>query len=628
MPVFPTKDEPAKKRPSKSFRACWECKRPRLQNQGLSEVGFREGRAPSPVNTEESPCALHIGDRLNKLEQLFEKFVCRKFSNAELSPPLSRTETLVDSEEHAKPAFGLPKIDNESQNISLIGEGINIRRSLLALLPTQHDADIIFESTNAWMILQNGYKPTRDLYVNQDPQSYALDMSAIAKSHSTIIARTLLHIAICISALPPEFNTSCLQNIWSLEATMQNYVNTVTSLVTSHDSQISTLPGLETLVLLSYYHINTPNLRQAWLVNRRAMNLAYLMGFHRMVLQPKLSTPIEAVETAKFLWRSIIDSDRYLCLHLRLPFIADEYPNPDDKDQPAWHRRELGLLAREIGELDRHITPQSYVQALAIDEKLDNLVKHFPKEFWEVPNVPSTARSPESSMVLERLVVQIWHFEMKIFVHLPFLLRHPQESRFEFSKITALQASRNIIMRWFALRNSNITQACCRLAELGTFIATMTIGLDIIIEMGTKDQSEVKRTRANDFGMLCRVIAEMEKLAKASPREKIAARSALIIKKILTSLDPSRRSAQKARVTLPYFGTIELEYHKPPTKPKFDPDSETLKRMHINNLDPHVPVFSFVQNDLWPNDEDECLNFDITLYDGLEDQDTEGNWIF
>ena len=315
------------------------------------------------------------------------------------------------------------------------------------------------------------------------------------------------------------------------------------------------------------------------------------------------------------------------CLHLRLPFIADEYPCPEDTDTPKWHKRQLGLLARQIGELDREITPQSYVTALAIDEKLDTLMKRMPKEFWDVPNVPSTARSPESSMVLERLIVQIWHFEMKIFVHLPFLLRHPQESRFEFSKLTALQASRNIIMRWFALRNSNITQACCRFAELGTFIATLTIGLDIIIEMGTKDQGEVKRTRANDFAMLCRVIAEMEKLAKGSPREKIAARSALVIKKILTSLDPNRRTAQKARVTLPYFGTIELEYNKPPVRPTFDPDSEFLKKM---NTSQHLPVFSFVQNGLWPNqsESDECLNFNIVLFDGLEDQDTDGNWVF
>jgi hypothetical protein len=482
------------------------------------------------------------------------------------------------------------------------------------------------------MIIQTGYKPSNDLFVNQDPQSYALDMSAIAKSHSTIIARTLLHLAICINTLPPEFNATRLSHIWSLDAAMENYVSTVTSLVISFDDQMSTLPGLETLLLLAIYHMNSANLRQAWLIVRRAMNLAHLMGIHRIIAHPSGPSPIEAVESARHLWGSIIDSDRFLSLHLRLPFALDEYPIPKDADRHVKHRAELGSLCRDIAELDRNVSAQSYVQALALDEKLESLMKHMSKDFWDVPNVPPTARSPESSVVLERLVVQIWHFELKVFVHLPFLLRASQESRYEYSKITALQASRNIVMRWFALRNSNITQACCRFSELAVFIATITIALDILIEMGTKDQKEVQKTRCSDFAMICRVIGELEKLANASPREKIAARSAVVIKKIISSLDPSRR-AQKGRVTLPYFGTIELDFHKPPTRPQFDLDSDTGRKLDINRTDPELPIFSFVSNELWPSPEgedewDRSLNFDIVLFDGMEDKDTEGNWVF
>jgi|TARA_R110002003_G_scaffold357_8_gene19150 hypothetical protein len=481
------------------------------------------------------------------------------------------------------------------------------------------------------MILDGIYKASRDIYVNRDPQSYALDMAAIGRERSIIVARTLLHLAICINSLPPEFDQSRLANMWSLDATMQNYVTTVTTLITSSDELMLTLHGLETLLLLALYHMNSANLRHSWIIIRRGLSLAHLMGFHRIITQPDLSPPIPAVSNAKMIWRSFVDLDRYLGLHLRLPFAADDYPLPTDADAHLAHKSRINGISKQIADLDRDISPQAYASALALDEKLESIMKEMPKDFWEVPNIPSTARSPESFAALERLMVQMWHFEMKVFIHLPYLLRAPKDSRYEYSKVTALQASRNMLMRWFALRNASITQACCRFAEIGVFIAAVTLTLDIVIELGTKEKSEVQKTKGTDFAMICRLIGEMEKLAKASPREKIAARSAVVLKKILCSLDPTRQPAAKARLTIPFFGTIELEFKKLPVRPNFDIESETAKKMNATATGQHLPVFSFVSNALWPpmDEGHDCdLDWDIVLFDGLEDKDTEGNWVF
>ncbi|KAF2193370.1 hypothetical protein K469DRAFT_651726 [Zopfia rhizophila CBS 207.26] len=658
------KDALNKKRACKSIRACWECKKRRVQGNSTleSDITGLTDRS-SQANVEEEPCPIHIGERLSKLELLFEKFVCRKLSNVGATQEVPQNPTLIEGteEKQMKCTFGLPEITSDAQSISSIGDSIlagqhsnwnsapsiktlvdngddrlgpsseTIRRSLVALLPSQQDASVILESTNGWMIFSSTYKPAKVLFVNGDPESYSLDMSAVAQEPSVVVARTLLHLAICIGSLPPSFDISRLSHIWSLDTTMQNYVTTVTTLVTSSDEQVSTLPGLETLMLLAVFHMNNANLRQSWLIIRRALNLAHLMGFHHIISHPSSSSTIEAVDAAKFIWRGLVDADRYLGLHLRLPFAADEYPCPEDASPALVHRSSLCAISREISNINHSITPQSYVQALAVDEKLDSSMKALSKQFWEVPNIPPTARTNESAAVIERLIVQIWHFELKIFLHLPFLLRAPKESKFEFSKITALQAARNVIMRWFALRNAEITQACCRLAELGVFIATVTIALDILIEMGTKEKSEVQRTRGSDFAMVCRVIGEMEKLSKASSREKIAHRSAIILKKILSSVDPSKRTAGKARLTIPYFGTIEVKYHTPPVRPAFDLDSDTGKKLNSHASGSHLPVFSFVSNALWPPAEsswDGQLDFDIVLFDGLEDRDLDGNWVF
>lgn len=481
------------------------------------------------------------------------------------------------------------------------------------------------------MILDSLYRAPRDLYVNRDPQSYALDMQAVARERPIIVARTLLHLAVCIHSLPPEFDPARFSSMWNLDATMQNYVGTVSSQVTSSDEQMMTLHGLETLLLLALFHLNSAALRQSWLVIRRGLNLAHLMGFHRIVTQPDMDPPIPAVSSAKALWRHLVDIDRYLGLHLRLPFGADDYPLAEDADAHLIHRSRINTISRQVAELDREVSPQAYAAALALDEKMESIMKDMPREFWEVPNIPSTARSPESNAALERLMVQMWHFETKIFIHLPYLLRAPTESRYDFSKVTALQASRNVLMRWFALRNASITQACCRFAEIGVFIAAVTLTLDIVIELGTKEKSEVQKAKATDFAMLCRLITEMEQLAKASPREKIAARSAVVLKKILSSLDPSKQPAGKARLTIPFFGTVDLEFKKLPVRPPFDIESDAGKLMNATATAHRLPVFSFVHNSLWPaadTSSDVDFDWDIMLYDGLEDRDTEGNWMF
>ncbi|KAF1956874.1 hypothetical protein CC80DRAFT_561196 [Byssothecium circinans] len=651
----------ARKRPSGCIRACWECKKRKVQatpTGNASDTTFgMENFSPEVVNTT---CPVHIGERLSKLEQLFEKFVCRKPFNVDTSSNETKCQTSTLINEKKSEFVGLPHVHSDTQSIASIGDSVllghtwtsapsirtlvnklemepridTVRHALINLLPSQHDANVIFESSNGWMALGSLYRPRKELFVDQDPETYALDMSAIAQDRNIIIARTLLHLAVCISSLPPDFDTSRLKHIWNLDATMENYVGTVTSLVTSSDEPLLTLPGLETLCLLADYQCYIANFRQAWLIIRRAMSLAHLMGLHRIVEQRQVTPLVEAIESATNTWRSLVDTERWLGLLLRLPFATDDYPIDETAGPQEIHKAHLAAICRPVSEIDREVTPQSYVQALALDEKLESLMRSQEKDFWEVPNVPPTARTSESFAVLERLMVQMWHFKLKIFIHLPYLLRAAKDHRYEYSKVTALQSSRNIMMRWFALRNAGITQACARFGELGVFIAAVTLTLDILIEMATKPKQDVQKSKCNDFVMICRVISELDKLGQASPRERIAARTAVVLKNILSTLDPSKRAVGKTRITIPYFGTIEMDFKKIPVRPAFDLDSDTAKKLHYAGTGQHPPVFSFSNNALWPpsTENNGCgeydMDFEVVLFDGLQDMDVEGNWVF
>ncbi|KAF2203591.1 hypothetical protein GQ43DRAFT_411348 [Delitschia confertaspora ATCC 74209] len=673
MEALPAMNDLHGKRPCKGICTYWDCKRRKIQSNPSSDAETKSlgGLTPSSSHVTETDevyhCPLNIKEKFSKLELLFERFACRKWTTSSVMSDSTQDTAVTEStdEKKSKFAFGFPELASEAQSSSsnwdfplagyhtqwsaspfirtLVNNTDNgrasnsdyIRRLLCDLLPSQEDANIIFFSSHGWTILSSGYKPSKELFVNQDPNSVCLDLSAVAKEHVVVIARTLLHLSICIGTLPPEFDASRLPTISSLEATMQTYVSTVTDLVLSSDEQMSTLPGLETLLLLVHYQCSTSHHRQAWLTVRRALNLAHLMGLHRIVAQPSTAPTSEVIEGAKFVWRQLVDLDRFLSLHLRLPFASDSYPYFSNFHPTLTHRCHLSAISKEISSLEKPVSASTYASALAIDEKLDGLMKSLSQTFWTIPVINPSQQNPEQAEALQRLCVQIWHFELKILLHLPFLLRAAHEPRYEYSKVSALQAARNVVLRWFALRKSSATQVCSRVAELPVFIAAATITLDILAEMGTKDRAEVQRSRGSDFVMVCRIVGEMEKLARGSAREIMARRSVNVLKRLLCCLDERRFRGEVVQVTMPYFGTVELTPNAPPRKPGESAVPSVDLGNGASGEGARLPVFSFVSNGLLPGEggeewgeEDDGVEFEVTLFEGLEDRDVDGNWVF
>jgi hypothetical protein len=72
---------------------------------------------------QNNTCAVHIGERLCKLEQLFERFVCRKTSIVGLPTEVPGSPTLVGSSDKES-NNGIPKIPGDAQSVSTIGDGI------------------------------------------------------------------------------------------------------------------------------------------------------------------------------------------------------------------------------------------------------------------------------------------------------------------------------------------------------------------------------------------------------------------------------------------------------------------------------------------------------------------------
>jgi hypothetical protein len=162
--------------------------------------------------------------------------------------------------------------------------------------------NIICAETSCWLLLHALNKHTADVFDPTNKMSETFNINEVSKSHPTIIAKTLLYLAVCMQQLPGDFDISRLE-MGSIDARMDKYMSTVQSLITSDDELVSTIEGLECLTLQGAYHINGGNPRRAWLTFRRALNVAQLMGIHKRS---------DTRPGGRQMWYQIVQADRYL----------------------------------------------------------------------------------------------------------------------------------------------------------------------------------------------------------------------------------------------------------------------------------------------------------------------------
>lgn len=174
--------------------------------------------------------------------------------------------------------------------------------------------EVIFQESSCSLLAYALNHCCADIF---DPTNNGMDLSTtfrvaeVSKQHPTLIAKTLLHIAISMQQLPRHFDPSRL-GIKSIEARIDKLISTVQSLITSDDELVGTVEGLRCLVLQGVFHINQGNPRRAWLTFRRALNVCKLKRQNLRsysVMSPTIS--LSCLEKAQLIRASSVIS--YFC---------------------------------------------------------------------------------------------------------------------------------------------------------------------------------------------------------------------------------------------------------------------------------------------------------------------------
>jgi hypothetical protein len=174
------------------------------------------------------------------------------------------------------------------------------------------------------------------------------------------------------------------------------------------------------------------------------------------------------------------------------------------------------------------------------------------KSWWEIPSLDIVEWSPAVSALFNRLLAQIYFFQLKSLLHLPFLPRAVGDSRYEYSRFTCLNTSREVIFRHLAFRKARNMHLKCPVLDFSAFLIAIILILD---QLGSRS-SEIETPQDNQWKVrIDRYIKEVIsslKTVSCSGREPVARQSVEVLKNLL-ALNTTSRSL---RLTISYSGII------------------------------------------------------------------------
>ncbi|CAG7951420.1 unnamed protein product [Penicillium nalgiovense] len=591
-----------RKKIRKGTRSCWQCKHRKVRcifasdsDQNCKEclargLPCRSQELPEPENPRESDRA-YVNERMARMENLLEKLLIRvdggSYQQHDLKSPIDTAETSPESNPPTvTPASDnapvLSLFDNESLGFkraetvepdftpygTINRDWGKLRRDLIALIPTQKTLKIISEASSSWWLMRV------QLFEDYDKSLLSFSEGELSTSHPTVVGKAILWIALCLQQLPSEFDLSSLDLPCLPWVLVEECITRVSTLVCSDDSIVSCIDGLECLVLQGLLFSNDGKIRSAWLSNRRAANIAQLIGFHRA--EPAPSESAEFQHRATFIWRHILMTDRHLSLILGVHgaisnTAIDLYQsNPSDpQDLPVHNASVLNPLARIAGSIiERNQTFTEVTPAMMqMTQSIDLQLQAFnPPPLASPDNVPPGKCTERSSCFLE-LYYRLWYYQLTVWLHLPLLLASGTDNFYYYNRQTCLEACRNIIACYVNIRRTTGKDFDSKILDFQAFTTAMTIIVNALGPFGPQDFTK------GDYFALDRVVAVLEQVSQSGPPDKIATRALRVLKLIKAigmgteppPLDESEghqyENGKPTRIKLdiPYFGTIYLE---------------------------------------------------------------------
>ncbi|KAK2002114.1 hypothetical protein LX36DRAFT_708085 [Colletotrichum falcatum] len=568
---------PKRRKLRKGTQSCWECKRRKARctfssaNQVVCEGCVRRGTdCVSQEATDQPPppgSNKHLVDRLGQVEALVKQLLQTDrenglFARAGLSmqdrpgeqlrvqakarersgspvnqtkvapatpPPssdinhtrqkhaVSRIESRVETSPAPSALFG---VDDVGRNASKAQTYDGISGRLVEAWPSQEDMRIILAiPVDTSQIIRAVVCIRTSSPHSSLPSTASLLELPPPGSHPTLVARSLLILASFIQGMPSS-SLSYLERLsvpW--QEVMSRAVKTAHDLVVCNDEMVSSLEGIECIMLYGLFDNYAGNLRSSWLAARRSVAIAQMLGLDRGVKPRSLAASV--IEPSD-LWFRLVQFERYICLMLGLPqsSLEDVYARPEALEGCTPLDRFLRLCTVACGRLLQR--DPSDVYGSEANEEIDKLLQEastlMPAQWWVAPTFTSDTGPLERIRETLRVNDQTMYYHLLLQLHFPNVLGPMSQcGHVYYRKMAAITASRGILSRVLTFRATRPARYYCRGVDLITFLSSTALCLAHICDAPQDVAAQqgfhfLAHQRLSDRGLLEQTRANMQEL--------------------------------------------------------------------------------------------------------------------
>ncbi|CAO2648924.1 Nn.00g098730.m01.CDS01 [Neocucurbitaria sp. VM-36] len=369
---------------------------------------------------------------------------------------------------------------------------------------------------------------------------------ALTTGNLGAIATVVLSVGICLSDESGD---------------VDRYIEAVDRWVLSDDEYAASLEGMECLILKSKWYADVGQPRRAWIAYRKGLMYAQLMGLHRK------RTSSVAHES---IWWALYHGDRFLSLLLGLPYgISDSHcdltmPELGDGEyiHPLNAVTKVSQLAGRVIDRNQGIAEQSFAWALQLDQELEDLWKKLDPAWLEYSEL-LTDPEKNAAELRERLMGQMVFHQIRVYLHLPFMLKSASNPRFTYSRTACLNGSREVLRLYQALRTGTVQPLYeCKAVDFIGFTAAVLIQIGLL-NFGMHNSSASPKDIEEDVRLI-EISIDIFRRASSEKGGKVALQSAQVLEKMMgkfkgTSDTIDGQCSGQSEFVIPYFGTISIK---------------------------------------------------------------------
>ncbi|KAL6364284.1 hypothetical protein LRP88_02203 [Fusarium phalaenopsidis] len=374
-------------------------------------------------------------------------------------------------------------------------------------------------------------------YSELQPYNFCMEVPDLhaPEVHPILKAKRMLALATNIQSLQPKSEKVSCQ-LSAPPATLVQQLMKAATRVGTRTCPAVFVEELECLMLEAVLLANGGHLQRSWLVFRRLVADAQLMGIHRRQHSAKALDPHNNLDT-RFFWFRILYTERLLCLLLGLPQASTDCTMGDEtallvEEHPVGRLERMHcVIASKL--LQRNDMETNYDQETRnVDQQIQRAAQSMPPRWWLMPNLAGISDDAQGFGETIRLTNQLFHHFLIIQLHLPYMLRSTASSKQRDSTTTCVNSSREVMVRFISFRSIQSVAFYCRAIDFFALIASMTLLLAHIDSHQNNEGESLAHQRPSDRALIEQAMEYMDDFNKSS-QDILSKRSAEVIRNLL-----------------------------------------------------------------------------------------------